>query len=56
MLRSADYTSTATGMTLQSRTNLMFEMARLPDEEDARRRKSNGDTAPKPRTRRLLEA
>ncbi len=41
-------------MTLQSRTNLMFEMARLPDEEDARRRNGNGDTAPKPR--RLLEA
>ncbi len=43
-------------MTLQSRTNLMFEMARLLDEEDARRRSGNGNTAPKPPTRRLLEA
>jgi hypothetical protein len=42
-------------MTLRSRTNLMVEMARLLDEEDARRRNGNGD-APKPATRRLLEA
>jgi predicted unusual protein kinase regulating ubiquinone biosynthesis (AarF/ABC1/UbiB family) len=42
-------------MTLRSRTNLMVEMARLLDEEDARRRNGNSD-APKPATRRLLEA
>ncbi|HEX5369553.1 MAG TPA: AarF/UbiB family protein [Dehalococcoidia bacterium] len=43
-------------MTLQSRTNLMIEMARLLDEEDARKRNGNGDASPKPASRRLLEA
>src|SRR5690606_28379390 len=42
-------------MTLRSRTNLMLEMARLLDEQDAARNNGNGDHE-RPRTRRLLEA
>ena len=44
-------------MTLRSRTNLMVEMARLLDEEDAHRNGNGTGSAPeKPETRRLLEA
>jgi hypothetical protein len=42
-------------MTLRSRTNLMVEMARLLDEQDAARANGNGNDVA-PTTRRLLEA
>ena len=43
-------------MTLRSRTNLMVEMARLLDEQDAAAKNGNGANNNAPRTRRLLEA
>jgi predicted unusual protein kinase regulating ubiquinone biosynthesis (AarF/ABC1/UbiB family) len=43
-------------MTLHSRTNMLVEMARLLDEQEAAARSGNGNGHAKPRTRRLLEA